>query len=139
MTIQLQQTANQQALLDEKPMATKIQLTEAAARRIKRYIDEEQNPKLMLRAAIQGGGCSGLKYDLELVEEQNDDDWVIETTVANEGGMDPCLIKLVVDPLSMQYYAGAIIDYKIDISGEQFIVRNPNAKTTCGCGSSFSD
>lgn len=115
-------------------------LTAAAAERIKRFMDEEQNPNLMLRASIQGGGCAGFKYNLELVEEQEADDWVIETIVADKEEGDTRSVKLLVDAFSMQYYEGATIDYKVvDVMREQFIVRNPNAKTTCGCGSSFSD
>lgn len=120
-------------------MSQSVLLTPAAAERIKRFMDEEQNPHLMLRASIQGGGCAGFKYNLELVEEQEADDWVIETVVVGQEAGDTRLVKLLVDAFSMQYYAGATIDYKVELTSEQFIVRNPNAKTTCGCGSSFSD
>jgi iron-sulfur cluster insertion protein len=110
-----------------------VTVTEAAARKVHELIEEEGNPNLMLRVYITGGGCSGFQYGFTFDENQNEDDSIIETAL-NEG----ILVKLVIDAMSLQYLAGAEIDYKCDLSGEQFIIRNPNAKTTCGCGSSFS-
>lgn len=121
---------------------TAINFTDAAATKVKSLIDEEQNPKLNLRVFITGGGCSGFQYGFTFDETINDDDIVIEKNVqqdddgGDEGGSGT--VKLLVDPLSFQYLQGADIDYREDINGAQFIIRNPNAKTTCGCGSSFS-
>jgi iron-sulfur cluster insertion protein len=102
--------------------------TEAAARKVKGLIEEENNPGLMLRVYISGGGCSGFQYGFTFDETINEGD----TTVENNG------VTLLVDPMSFQYLAGAEIDYTEDLQGAQFVIRNPNATTTCGCGSSFS-
>lgn len=102
--------------------------TDAAAAKVKELIDEEGNPELKLRVFIQGGGCSGFQYGFIFDENMAEDD----TTVTNNG------VSLLVDPMSFQYLVGAEIDYKEDIEGSQFVIRNPNATTTCGCGSSFS-
>ena len=117
--------------------------TKAAACKVKELIDEENNPKLSLRVFITGGGCSGFKYGFTFEEFINADDLVIEKKVDKEqkGGCNDrevSLVRLLVDPLSLQYLHGAEIDYREDASGAQFIIRNPNAKITCGCGSSFS-
>ncbi len=127
--------------------------TDAAARKVKALVDEEQNPKLNLRVFITGGGCSGFQYGFTFDEAINDDDSIIEKHVAandtaengddGEGGQQgdggsTSVIKLLVDPMSLQYLVGAEIDYREDVNGAQFVIRNPNAKTTCGCGSSFS-
>ena len=108
--------------------------TDAAASKVKELIDEEENPKLNLRIYIIGGGCSGFQYGFTFDETINHDDIVIEKIVSNG------TVKLLCDPLSFQYLQGegAEIDYKEDVHGSQFVIRNPNAKTTCGCGSSFS-
>jgi iron-sulfur cluster insertion protein len=90
---------------------------------------EENNPGLMLRTFVQGGGCSGFHYGFTFDEEQNEDDWEIPL---NEKW------KLVIDAMSMQYLEGATIDYKEDLNGSSFTIKNPQAQTTCGCGSSFS-
>ena len=102
--------------------------TDAAALKVADLIRNEGNPKLMLRVFVQGGGCSGLQYGFEFDEQEQDGD----TCVENLG------VKLLIDPMSIQYLAGAEIDYREDIEGAQFVIRNPNAATTCGCGSSFS-
>ena len=102
--------------------------TEAAARKVRDLIDEEGNPALKLRLYITGGGCSGFQYGFTFDEAVNDDD----TTVEN------CGVTLLVDPLSVQYLTGAEVDYTEDLQGAQFVIRNPNAATTCGCGSSFA-
>ena len=105
-----------------------IVFTDAAANKVGELIREEDNPNLMLRVFISGGGCSGFQYGFTFDETVEEGDSEVE----NQG------VKLVVDPMSIQYLMGAEIDYKEDLQGAQFIIRNPNAKTTCGCGSSFS-
>lgn len=105
-----------------------IVFTDAAASKVGELIREEDNPNLMLRVFISGGGCSGFQYGFTFDETIEDGDSQVE----NQG------VKLVVDPMSVQYLMGAEIDYKEDLQGAQFIIRNPNAQTTCGCGSSFS-
>lgn len=102
--------------------------TDAAARKVSELIAGEGNPKLMLRVFVQGGGCSGLQYGFEFDEEIQDGD----TCVENQG------VKLLIDPMSFQYLGGAEIDFRDGLDGAQFVIRNPNAQTTCGCGSSFS-
>jgi iron-sulfur cluster insertion protein len=102
--------------------------TDAAATKVKGLIDEEGNPDLLLRVYITGGGCSGFQYGFTFDETVNDGD----TEVEKNG------VRLVVDPMSFQYLVGAEIDYKEDLEGARFVIRNPNATTTCGCGSSFS-
>ena len=102
--------------------------TDAAAQKVGQLIEQEGNSELKLRVYIQGGGCSGFQYGFTFDEETQDGD----TSVENGG------VILLVDPMSVQYLTGAEIDYKEDLSGAQFIIRNPNATTTCGCGSSFS-
>jgi iron-sulfur cluster insertion protein len=105
-----------------------IVFTDAAALKVHELIQEEDNPDLMLRVFISGGGCSGFQYGFTFDEKTEDGD----SSVENQG------VTLVVDPMSVQYLMGAEIDYKEDLQGAQFIIRNPNAATTCGCGSSFS-
>jgi iron-sulfur cluster insertion protein len=113
-------------------MSTSIIFTESAATKVWELIREENNFNLKLRVYITGGGCSGFQYGFAFEEEIVPDDHVVIKTVAQFP------VHLLVDPLSLQYLRGAEIDYKEDIEGEQFIIRNPNAKTTCGCGSSFT-
>jgi iron-sulfur cluster insertion protein len=103
-------------------------LTDSAARKVGSLIESEGNPKLMLRVFVQGGGCSGMQYGFEFDEELQDGD----TCVENLG------VRLLVDPMSFQYLSGAEIDYREGLEGAQFVIRNPNAVTTCGCGSSFT-
>lgn len=117
---------------------TALNFTEAAARKVKGLIDEEENPKLSLRVFITGGGCSGFQYGFTFDEAINADDLVIEKQLAEEHTSGIALVKLLVDPLSLQYLHGAEIDYREDVNGAQFVIRNPNAKTTCGCGASFT-
>ena len=105
-----------------------IQMTDAAANKVKTLITEEENPELKLRVYITGGGCSGFQYGFTFDEIQNEDD----TPMSKNG------VTLLIDAMSLQYLIGAEIDYKEDLEGAQFVIRNPNAKTTCGCGSSFS-
>jgi iron-sulfur cluster insertion protein len=105
-----------------------LNFTDAAAHKVGQLIEQEGNPALKLRVYIQGGGCSGFQYGFTFDEETQEGD----TAIVNDG------VTLLVDPLSVQYLMGAEIDYREDLSGAQFIIRNPNASTTCGCGSSFS-
>lgn len=105
-----------------------IVFTDSAARKVGELIREEDNSDLKLRVFISGGGCSGFQYGFTFDDNVEDGD----TQVVNEG------VTLLVDPMSVQYLMGAEIDYKEDLEGAQFIIRNPNASTTCGCGSSFS-
>ncbi|HEX6549853.1 MAG TPA: iron-sulfur cluster insertion protein ErpA [Gammaproteobacteria bacterium] len=108
--------------------AAPLIFTSAAARKVKQLIEEEANPALKLRVFVSGGGCSGFQYGFTFDENTEDGD----TCVENEG------VMLLVDPMSFQYLAGAEIDYSEGLEGAQFVIRNPNATTTCGCGSSFS-
>jgi iron-sulfur cluster insertion protein len=105
-----------------------ISITEAAIAKISDLFAEEGNPNLKLRTFVQGGGCSGFSYGFTFDEEVNEDDFIVEKNN----------IKILVDAMSMQYLQGAEIDYKEEIAGSQFSIKNPNAQSTCGCGSSFS-
>ena len=105
-----------------------LDFTAAAAAKVRELIREEGNPALKLRVYIQGGGCSGFQYGFEFDEQQNEDDFAVATDE----------VTLLVAPLSLQYLVGAQVDYTESLHGAQFVIRNPNAKTTCGCGSSFS-
>jgi iron-sulfur cluster insertion protein len=113
-------------------MQEPVIITDKAAAKVWELIQEEGNFNLKLRAYVTGGGCSGFQYGFTFDEAAGDDDTVVTKSVG--AGQ----VQLLVDSLSFQYLAGAEIDYKEDIEGEQFIIRNPNAKTTCGCGSSFA-
>jgi iron-sulfur cluster insertion protein len=104
-----------------------LTVTENAISKIVEVIQEEGNPELKLRMYVQGGGCSGMSYGFTLDEVQNEDDWVIPAGSAS----------ILVDSMSMQYISGAEVDFKDDLSGSQFTIKNPMAQTTCGCGSSF--
>ena len=101
-----------------------ITITEAARARIESILAEEENPNLRVRAFVQGGGCSGMQYGFTLDEELSDDDFDIQ--------------GVLIDSMSMQYMTGSTIDYREDPMGSNFVIDNPNAETTCGCGSSFS-
>jgi iron-sulfur cluster insertion protein len=101
-----------------------ITITEQAQAKIADILAEENNPKLKVRAFVQGGGCSGFQYGFTLDEEHNEDDFEVS--------------GVLIDSMSMQYLTGAVIDYKDDVNGSSFSINNPNAQTTCGCGSSFS-
>ena len=108
--------------------ADSINFTEAASLKVKELIEEEGDSSLSLRVYITGGGCSGFQYAFAFDDEVKDDDMVF---TKNQ-------VRLLVDGMSFQYLVGADVDYKDDIEGAYFVIRNPNAKTTCGCGSSFS-
>lgn len=105
-----------------------ILFTESAAAKVADLIAEEGNPDLKLRVFVQGGGCSGFQYGFTFDEITNEDDMSMQ-----KNG-----VTLLIDAMSYQYLIGAEIDYKEDLQGSQFVIRNPNATTTCGCGSSFS-
>ncbi len=105
-----------------------MQFTQGAASKVKTLIDEEGNPRLKLRVFVTGGGCSGFQYGFTFDEDVAEDD----TVVQREG------VSLVVDPMSFQYLAGAEVDYQEGLEGSRFVINNPNASTTCGCGQSFS-
>ena len=107
---------------------TALQFTQGAASKVKSLVDEEGNPRLKLRVFVTGGGCSGFQYGFTFDEEVADDDTIVE----REG------VSLVVDSMSFQYLAGAEVDYQEGLEGSRFVIKNPNATTTCGCGSSFS-
>jgi iron-sulfur cluster insertion protein len=129
-----------------------INFTLAAALKVKSLIDEEGNPALNLRVFITGGGCSGFQYGFSFDENINDDDIVIEKKLIDgeddedggeggeggEGGGGMGSVKLLIDAMSFQYLQNAEIDYREDVERSEFVIRNPQAKTTCGCGSSFS-
>ncbi|GAA6947176.1 MULTISPECIES: iron-sulfur cluster insertion protein ErpA [Aggregatibacter] len=105
-----------------------LTFTDAAAQKVKSLITEEENPALKLRVYITGGGCSGFQYGFTFDEKVNEGD----LTVENAG------VQLVIDPMSLQYLIGGTIDYTDGLEGSRFVVNNPNASSTCGCGSSFS-
>ncbi|MDH5547287.1 MAG: iron-sulfur cluster insertion protein ErpA [Gammaproteobacteria bacterium] len=109
-------------------MESPLDFTAAAAAKVKSLIEEEGNASLMLRVFVTGGGCSGFQYGFTFDENLQDGD----TEVVKDG------VKLLIDPMSFQYLMGAEIDYTEGLEGAQFVIRNPNATTTCGCGSSFS-
>jgi iron-sulfur cluster insertion protein len=109
-------------------MPSPLIFTDAAATKVKSLIEEENNASLKLRVFVSGGGCSGFQYGFTFDETVGDGDTVVEN-----GG-----VTLLIDPMSFQYLAGAEIDYSEGLEGAQFVIRNPNATTTCGCGSSFS-
>ena len=118
--------------------SAEVNFTLACATKVKSLIEDEQNPNLKLRVYIMGGGCSGFQYGFMFDEAVNDDDMQIVTEVADDDADTVQAVTLLIDPMSFQYLKGADIDYREDVNGSQFVIRNPNAKTTCGCGSSFS-
>ena len=103
-------------------------ISNSAANKIRELVLEEQNPDLKLRVYIIGGGCSGFQYGFAFEEETEEGDFIIN----NDG------VEMMVDPMSYPYLMGSVVNYKEDLQGSRFVVENPNAKTTCGCGSSFS-
>ena len=105
-----------------------ITVTDSAVAKIQDILAEENTPGLKLRVFVQGGGCSGMQYGFTLDETQNEDDWDLEISG----------VKILVDSMSGGYLQGATVDYKDDVYGSSFTIKNPNAVTTCGCGSSFS-
>lgn len=109
-------------------MPVPVNFTDAAASKVSGLIEDEGNENLKLRVYITGGGCSGFQYGFTFDESQAEDDTVVE-----KNG-----VSLMIDPMSFQYLAGARIDYLEDLQGARFVIENPNASTTCGCGSSFS-
>jgi iron-sulfur cluster insertion protein len=109
-------------------MPLPLVFTDSAADKVKQLVDEEGNPDLKLRVFVQGGGCSGFQYGFTFDEIVNEDD----TPMTKNG------VTLLIDAMSLQYLMGAEIDYKEDLQGAQFVIKNPNATSTCGCGSSFS-
>ena len=125
-------------------MEQSVVFTDSAAAKVSELVSEEGNPNLKLRVYVVGGGCSGFQYGFAFDEKQNDDDFVIQKNSASDceesgeessGGKG---VSLVIDALSMNYLKGAEIDYSEGLQGAHFVVRNPNATTTCGCGSSFA-
>ncbi len=121
-------TAVQQVSVETEEPPVPILFTDSAAAKVADLIAEEGNAALKLRVFVQGGGCSGFQYGFTFDEDVNEDD----TEFLKNG------VTLLVDSMSFQYLVGAEIDYKEDINGSQFVIKNPNATTTCGCGSSFS-
>ncbi len=124
---------------------TPIVFTESAATKVWELIQEEDNFDLKLRVYVTGGGCKGFEYGFTFDEVVNADDTVVTKPIKTQAQQEkennthqPPTVQLLIDPMSFSYLAGAEIDYKEDLEGSQFIIRNPNAKTTCGCGSSFS-
>ena len=109
-------------------MPAPLVFTDSAANKVRELIEEEGNADLKLRVFVSGGGCSGFQYGFTFDEVQNEDDTAME-----KGG-----VTLLIDPMSYQYLIGAEIDYQEGLEGAQFVIKNPNATTTCGCGSSFS-
>jgi iron-sulfur cluster insertion protein len=109
-------------------MPAPLVFSDSAARKVRELIDEEGNPDLKLRVFVTGGGCSGFQYGFTFDEAVNEDD----TSMVKDG------VTLLIDPMSYQYLVGAEIDYQESIEGAQFVIKNPNATSTCGCGSSFS-
>ena len=113
---------------DYQSLDRPLNFTTAAAAKVRELVQEEGNAALALRVYIQGGGCSGFQYGFEVDENRAEDDLAVDTDN----------VTLLVDPLSLQYLMGSEVDYTESLQGAQFVIRNPNAKTTCGCGSSFS-
>lgn len=129
MQTEQQERKSTQVNVDNKPEDnTTLIFTDAAATKVRSLIEEEENHRLMLRVFISGGGCSGFQYGFTFDENLTEGDVMVE-----KNG-----VKLLIDPMSYQYLAGAEIDYTEGLEGSQFVIRNPNATTTCGCGSSFS-
>ncbi len=114
--------------LPDLEMPAALAFTDNAAKKVKELIEEEGSPDLKLRVFVSGGGCSGFQYGFTFEENVNEDD----TQVQKDS------VTLLVDPMSLQYLIGAEIDYQDSLQGSQFVIRNPSAKSTCGCGSSFS-
>ena len=113
---------------DAIEMPTPINFSDNAVKKVKELIEEEGTPDLKLRVFVSGGGCSGMEYGFTFEESINEDDTKVEKDN----------VMLLIDPMSLQYLTGAEIDYQDNVQGSQFVIKNPNATTTCGCGSSFS-
>lgn len=114
--------------MNTNTIPTPVNFTDNAVKKVKELIDDEGTPDLKLRVFVSGGGCSGFQYGFTFEETENDDD----TKVTKD------TVTLLIDPMSLQYLTGAEIDYQDNVQGSQFVIKNPNATTTCGCGSSFS-
>ncbi len=127
-------TGVKMAAIDISPTTSDIRFSVSAADKVAELIREENNFNLNLRISITGGGCSGFQYGFSFDEEINEDD----TVIVQQCSDGTSSVKLLIDSMSYQYLHDAEIDYTQGIQGEQFVIRNPNAKTTCGCGSSFS-
>ena len=112
----------------ELVMPTPVNFTDNAVNKVKELIEEEGTADLKLRVFVSGGGCSGFQYGFTFEESENDDD----TKVTKDS------VTLLIDPMSLQYLTGAEIDYQDNVQGSQFVIKNPQATSTCGCGSSFS-
>ena len=112
----------------QTPPISPVVFTDAAALKVKEMIDDEGNPALKLRVSVSGGGCSGFQYGFTFDEISSEDDTVVEK----------CGVVMLIDPMSFQYLMGAEIDYQESLEGARFVINNPNAQSTCGCGSSFS-
>jgi iron-sulfur cluster insertion protein len=125
MSINVSFTPMQQPKVVEKPV---IGFTDAAADKLKALIAEEKNPNLKLRVFVSGGGCSGFQYGFEFDEDASDDDIKVEKSG----------VTMLVDAMSAQYLGGATVDYEEGLEGSRFVINNPNATSTCGCGASFS-
>ncbi|MGB0894456.1 MAG: iron-sulfur cluster insertion protein ErpA [Parashewanella sp.] len=115
-------------MTEQTDAAMPIKFSDTAASKVKELLEEEQNPALKLRVYVTGGGCSGFQYGFTFDEKENEGDFTIE----KQG------VKLVIDPMSLQYLVGGEVDYTSGLEGSRFFVNNPNATTTCGCGASFS-
>ena len=120
--------------VNASPSSEGLYFSVNAADKVASLIAEEENPKLNLRVFVTGGGCSGFQYGFSFDEEIKEDDTIVEQVCSNGKSS----VKLLIDSMSFQYLSNAEIDYVENIQGAQFVIRNPNAKTTCGCGSSFS-
>lgn len=114
--------------LESMNIPAPLVFTDNAAKKVKELIEEEGSPDLKLRVFVSGGGCSGFQYGFTFEEDVNDDDTQVQKDT----------VTLLIDPMSLQYLMGAEIDYQDSLQGSQFVIRNPQATTTCGCGSSFS-
>jgi len=112
----------------QQQMAAPLFFSDSAVNKVRELVEEEGNPELRLRVFVTGGGCSGFQYGFSFDESQDEED----TTVERDGAI------LLVDPMSYQYLVGATVDYQEGLQGSQFVVQNPNASSTCGCGSSFT-
>lgn len=112
----------------DKYIPQELNISEAAVSRIDKLVMEETNKKVSLRVFVTGGGCSGFQYGFRLEDQLDDEDTILKKNK----------VSIVIDPLSMQYIYGSTLDYKEDLEGSRFVIDNPNAVTTCGCGSSFS-
>lgn len=118
----------QESSIEPKADSSQLQLTEQAARKISQLVMDQGHAEPILRVFIEGGGCSGFQYGFTFEDAALEDDMIVQEGV----------VKLVVDPMSYQYLMGSQVDYKEDLQGARFVINNPNASTTCGCGSSFS-